>query len=184
MHKKYLTKFTAFHGKNTISELGMAQNSFILTKIFMRNLQTKSLWTVCFLSKLNNIAKISSFNSLFNIILDILAGERVKQTTVQDPVLPINNCCCCCLIAKTYPMLSDLMDYSPPGSSVHGISQARILEWVDISFSRGSYWIRNRTCVSCTGRRILYHWATREALWLCTATQFCCCGRKAATDNV
>ena len=47
--------------------------------------------------------------------------------------------------------------------SVHGSSQARILEWVAISFSRGSSWPRDRTCVSCTGRRILYHWGTREA---------------------
>ena len=35
------------------------------------------------------------------------------------------------------------MDYSPPGSSVHGISQARILEWVAISFSRGSFWLKD-----------------------------------------
>ena len=49
---------------------------------------------------------------------------------------------------------------SPPGSSVHGISQARVLEWVAISFSRGSSWPRDRTCascISCTGRWILYH---------------------------
>ena len=57
------------------------------------------------------------------------------------------------------------MDYSLPGSFVHGISQARILEWVAISFSRGSSWPRNRTQISCTGRQILYHWATREALF-------------------
>ena len=50
-----------------------------------------------------------------------------------------------------------------PGSSVHGISQARILEWVAISFSRGSSWPSDRTRVSCIGRQILYHWATREA---------------------
>ena len=52
---------------------------------------------------------------------------------------------------------------SLPGSSVHGISQARILEWVDISFSRGSSWPRDRTRVSyisCINRQILYHWAT------------------------
>ena len=91
--------------------------------------------------------------------MDILAGERMKQTTVQDPVLPINNCCCCCLITKLYPMLSDPMDFIPPGSSVRGIFQARILEWVAISFSRGSYWTRDRTCVSCCGRWALYHWA-------------------------
>ena len=41
------------------------------------------------------------------------------------------------------------MDCSPPGSSVHRILQARILEWVAISFSRGSSWPRNRTWVSC-----------------------------------
>ena len=55
------------------------------------------------------------------------------------------------------------MDCSPPGSSVHGISQARILKWVAISFSRGSSWLKNQTRVSCIGRQIPYHWATREA---------------------
>ena len=45
-------------------------------------------------------------------------------------------------------------------SSVHGISQARILEWVTISFSRGSSQSRDQTCIACIGRQILYHWAT------------------------
>ena len=52
---------------------------------------------------------------------------------------------------------------SLPGFFVHGISQARILEWVVISFSRGSSQPRDRTCVSCIGKRILYHWAIQEA---------------------
>ena len=56
----------------------------------------------------------------------------------------------------------DLMDCSPPGSSVHGISQARILEWVTISFSRGSSKSRDQTHISCIGKYILYHWATRD----------------------
>ena len=56
------------------------------------------------------------------------------------------------------------MDYNLPDSSVHGISQARIPEWVAIAFSRGSFWPRNRTRVSCTGRQILYHRATRGDL--------------------
>ena len=43
-----------------------------------------------------------------------------------------------CSGAQLYPTLCDPMDCSPPGSSVHGILQARILEWVAISFSRGS----------------------------------------------
>ena len=47
-------------------------------------------------------------------------------------------CCCCCLVAKSCLTLCDPMDCSPPGSSIHGILQARVLEWVAISFSRGS----------------------------------------------
>jgi len=52
------------------------------------------------------------------------------------------------------------MDFSLPGSSIHGIFQARILEWDIISFSRVSSWPREWTHVSCTDRQILYHWAT------------------------
>ena len=48
----------------------------------------------------------------------------------------------------------DLMDYSPPGSSVHEILQARILEWVSMPSSRGSSRPRDQTCVSCIGRQI------------------------------
>ena len=58
------------------------------------------------------------------------------------------------------------MDCSLPGFSIHGTSQARILEWVAISFSRGSSQPRDWTHVSCgfcIGRQILYHWATWEA---------------------
>ena len=55
------------------------------------------------------------------------------------------------------------MDRNVPGSSVHGISQARILEWVAISFSRGSFRPRVQTHVSCTGKKILYHGAAKEA---------------------
>ena len=56
------------------------------------------------------------------------------------------------------------MDYSPPGSSVYGFSQAKILEWVAISFSRGSFPPRDQICVSGIGRQILCHWSTWEAL--------------------
>ena len=46
----------------------------------------------------------------------------------------------CCLVTKSCPTLCDRMDCSAPGSPVHGISQARILEWVAIFFARGSSW--------------------------------------------
>ena len=64
------------------------------------------------------------------------------------------------------------MDYSPPGSSVHGISQARILEWVTMSSSRGSSWSRGRTQVSCITGRYFTIWATREALTAIIPAQF------------
>ena len=60
-------------------------------------------------------------------------------------------------VTQSCPTLCDPMDCSPLGSSVHGISQARILEWVAISFSRGYSQPRDRTHISCIGRWILYH---------------------------
>ena len=66
-------------------------------------------------------------------------------------------------VTQSCPTLCDPMDSSMPGFSVHGILQARILEWVAIPFSRGSSWPRDQTCISCIGRQILYHWATRRA---------------------
>ena len=54
------------------------------------------------------------------------------------------------LVAQLCLTLSNPMDSSPPGSSVHGILQARILEWVAILFSRGSFQPRDRTRVCCT----------------------------------
>ena len=68
--------------------------------------------------------------------------------------------------AQSCPTLCDPLNCSLPGSSIHGILQARILEWVAISFSRGSSWPRDSTCISCSsciGNKILYHWATWEA---------------------
>ena len=80
---------------------------------------------------------------------------------------------CCCLVTKLFLTLWDPIDCSLPGSSVHGISQAKILEWVAISFSRASSWPRDQTCVSCIGRWILYRWATREGpLLLKNITKF------------
>ena len=70
-------------------------------------------------------------------------------------------CVCVCMLSRSvYLTLRNPMDYSPPYSSVHGILQARILECVAISFSRGSFQPRDRTLVSCIsyiGSQILYH---------------------------
>ena len=79
--------------------------------------------------------------------------------TTDSPGKPLNKgccCCCCCSVAQLCLTLCRPTDYSPPGSSVHGIFQARIPEWVAISYSRESSQPRDRTCisvVSCIGRR-------------------------------
>ena len=67
-------------------------------------------------------------------------------------------------VAQSCPTLCDPVDGSPPGSSVHGILQARILEWVAISFSRGSSRPRDRTQVSHITGRCFNLCTTREAL--------------------
>ena len=69
----------------------------------------------------------------------------------------------CCSVAQLCLTLCHPMDCGPPGSSLHGDPQARILEWIVTSFSRGSSQPRDRTYISCTGRQILYHWAPWEA---------------------
>ena len=67
-----------------------------------------------------------------------------------------------CEVIQSCPTLCDPMDYSLTGSSVHGIFKARILEWVAISFSRGSSRPRDRTQVSRIAGRRFTVWATRE----------------------
>ena len=61
------------------------------------------------------------------------------------------------LITQSCQTLCNSTNCSLPGSSVHGILQARILEWVAIPFSRGSSRPRDQTQVSCISRQILYH---------------------------
>ena len=70
-----------------------------------------------------------------------------------------------CSLAQLCLTLCDLMVYSPPGSSVHGIFQARILQQVAVFYNRVSSWLTAWTsafCISCISRWILYHWATTE----------------------
>ena len=68
------------------------------------------------------------------------------------------------LVAQSCLSLCDPVDCSWPGSSVHGISQARILEWVAIPFCKGSSWPRDWIQVSCTADRFFTVWATKKTL--------------------
>ena len=72
----------------------------------------------------------------------------------------------CVLSPFCHVWLCDPTDCNTLGSFVHGILQARILEWVVMPFSKGSFWPRDQTRISyvcCIGRQILYHWAAWEA---------------------
>ena len=73
--------------------------------------------------------------------------------------------------AQSCLTLCDPVDCSPPGSSVQGILQERILEWVAISFSRGSSQPRDRTRVSCIAGRSFILWATRDSKNVQTTAQ-------------
>ena len=90
------------------------------------------------------------------------------------------------LVAQLCQSLCDSLDCSPPGSSVHGILQARILEWVAIPFSKRSSWPRGGTQVSRNAGSFFTIWVTREAhMWIyiylficlsvCLSTYLCLC---------
>ena len=64
---------------------------------------------------------------------------------------------CVCSVTHSCLTLCSPMVCSPPGSSVHGILQARILEWVAMPFSRGSSWPRGQAHTSCIGTQVSYH---------------------------
>ena len=77
--------------------------------------------------------------------------------------------CVCVLVAQSCPTVCDSMDCSPPGSPVHGILQAWILEWVAISFCKWSFWPRDITEIFLTEGSFFTIWATGEVL----VTQSC-----------
>ena len=69
-------------------------------------------------------------------------------------------------LAQLCPTICNPMNYSPPGFSVHGILQARILEWVVLPFSRGSSPPKDRNWVSCIASRFFIIWAIWEARYI------------------
>ena len=91
---------------------------------------------------------------------------RSRKWLTNHPGPPSVYSLSCCywveLLSRVWLFCSP-MGCSPPGSSVHEISQARIQERVAISFSRRSVWPRDWARVCCTGSWVLQHWATREA---------------------
>ena len=77
----------------------------------------------------------------------------------------------CAKLLQSCLILFNLMDCSPPDSSVHGILQARILEWAAIPFSRAFSQSRDRTCISYIsfiGRQVFFFFLTTKATWIYT----------------
>ena len=89
--------------------------------------------------------------------------DSLLQTVSYEPENTHGGLCVHAKSLQLSPPLCDHMGCSPPGSSVHGISQTRILERIVISFSRGPSWPWDQTQISCIGRWVLYRWATKEA---------------------
>ena len=90
---------------------------------------------------------------------------------------------CVCVCAQSCPTLWNPMVCNPPVSFVHGIFQARMLEGVTISFSKGSSWPRDRTHVSCIGRQIVYHLShQRRPMYVCmNICLLLCCTQETGT---
>ena len=90
-------------------------------------------------------------------------GSYLSSQNLSDSICKLGIIMWKCEVAQLCPTLCYPMDCSLPGSSLHGILQARVLEWGAISFSRGSSRCRDRTQVSSTPGRCFNLWATREA---------------------
>ena len=93
--------------------------------------------------------------SRFRVNRNFTMPERFFKTPLKS-----SQCTALCLVTQSCLTLCDPMDCSPPGSSVHGILQSRILEWVAMPSSMGSSQPRDRTHVSyisCISRCVIYH---------------------------
>ena len=134
------------------------------TEVGAKNLQPRiwkqeSLWGSRTQNFDRRIAIVWAPGCMDSTYIKVHVRSYRSLSSVIDDTLLFIFCMHMCLVAKSCPTLCNPMDFNPPGSSVHGIFQARILEWVVISSSRESSQPGDQTCISCTGRQILYHWA-------------------------
>ena len=104
----------------------------------------------------------------YKTFLVIMPLAIIEPTIGNDPIIINQSLSLKIVIVVVYLpvnvwLFCNSMDCSWPGSSVHGILHIGIVEWVAISYSRGSSQPKDQTCISCIGRWIIYHWATRDA---------------------
>ena len=116
------------------------------------------IWRVLLVFQNNLLSYLDHTRTLWNCGAGIslyFTDEETKakcECCVLFPYIEIKN-----VKSLSRVRLCNSMDWSLPGSSVHGIFQARVLEWVAISFSRGSSWTRDRTQIPCVIGRRFYH---------------------------
>ena len=135
-----------------------------------------NLQTIClpYFSFISRLCYLKGYNflpilSYLHLHIHIIPTVIYKKNTILDLKifwlivymwnLSFYLCVCASLRTQSCLTLCNSLKYcSLPGSAVHGILQARILEWVSISFSRGSFWPEDWThvsCISCIGRWVL-----------------------------
>ena len=168
--KTYLTllKFITFWHQPTLTR-GLP-NSFWChpeSWCFPEHLLCVVYWfhSICFSLRTESSNRIRTTFALFPSVLYVTSavpGTKALQESIG--LRPFLLCVLCVLVAQSCPTLWEPTGCSPPGSSVHGILEARILEWVATPFFRGSSWPRGQTQVSCIADGLFTVWATREAL--------------------
>ena len=110
----------------------------------------------------------SSCSCLSSVETFLTPGWAYRPLLCSPVALPADIPLVCAKLLQSCPTLCDPMDCSPPGSSVHGILQARMLEWVVMSFSRGFSWPRAQTHISCVSSIIIFTTSTTRkapSLW-------------------
>ena len=137
---------------NTVQSLGQEDsprggNGSPLQYYCLENPMDRGAWRATVDRVAKSQTQLSNFHFLFN------------KKTYQGFIYFVKSICKYFfhLYLFSCPTLCHPMDCSLPGSSVDEIFQAIVLEWIAISFSRGSSQPRDRTRVSCIGRQILYH---------------------------
>ena len=142
--------------------------SFVQQIYFDLYLMTKSNHIISeFLFTLSNLIlqipqmTLNSVGSSFVIIFSVLSGFHLGDQISNLRFRTLGVWVCAQSLSRV--RLFATPGCNLPGFSVHGILQSRILGWVAISYSGGFSWPRDQNCISCTGKWILYYWATREA---------------------
>ena len=154
-------------------------------RVLLSSLLTSEKWTSHFTSLFNVLSKANNANSARMALLlvsqhlgdDLLMTlylhswyssnlQNIVETAravISDFTVLAQCPQCACSVTQPCLTLCYPMYHSPPCSSAHEISQARLLEWVAIFSSRGSSQLRDWTCISwisCIDRQIIHHWAT------------------------